>query len=405
MSNPALSLAAFRFMGDRRRHDALRTDESLCAALDSMGRLSRSHAARRQLLAHAVRVDVRYLPDLAASFERISEIAGIDEPFEAYVHAEPSINACVMRGRSRYLVVVSSGAVNDLDAKELEFVIGHEVGHALHGHLDIAAGPLIQSGDLTPSQIMLLLAWSRAAEISADRAGLLCCQSIDVAANAMFKTLSGLGRVPIQIDPIDFAEQWDHLADEVVQDGDTDHWQLSHPFPPLRMRALNLFWDAWQSGDADTASFERIDERIAELLALMDPAARERSDGRQDPYLRKFLLWGGLYVASADGHIDRREVDRLKTLVGKDAVADVARDGKIRASRCLDAFDEAVKRRRRKISALEARRILEALVGIALSDGSIHEREREALVTLGGRLGVPAAGVRLLEEEILAAGA
>ena len=72
----------------------------------------------------------------------------------------------------------------------------------------------------------------------------MCCGSLEVAATALFKTLSGLRIKNLTINPAEFAEQWEHLENEVIEDGDSDHWQLTHPFPPLRMKAMMIFWDS-----------------------------------------------------------------------------------------------------------------------------------------------------------------
>ena len=57
------------------------------------------------------------------------------------VFDQPSINAFVTRGRSCVMVGLSSGAVNGLSPRELEFVIGHELGNSL-GPIKSIAGSL-----------------------------------------------------------------------------------------------------------------------------------------------------------------------------------------------------------------------------------------------------------------------
>lgn len=228
------SLQDARFGRDRELLEQIRADELLKRELARSEVLRQRSMMRARLLSGAVRVNVRLLPNVAQSFARIARHVEGGKELDAYVFADPEINAFVAEGRSHMLVAVSSGAVSALSSEELEFVIGHELGHAVYGHLDVAAGFLIEHGNLDLERCQLLRSFQRAAEVSADRAGLVCCGSLEVAANALFKTLCGLHLPGHTVDPEELAAQWDHLVEEVLDDGRRDQWQLSHPFPPLR---------------------------------------------------------------------------------------------------------------------------------------------------------------------------
>lgn len=82
----------------------------------------------------------------------------------------------------------------------------------------------------------------------------------------MFKTLSGLGGTDLKIEPSDFTKQWDHLLEEVLSVGDGDYWQMTHPFPPLRMKAMSLYWDAndkpFSAGSSLSADKQRLENSI-----------------------------------------------------------------------------------------------------------------------------------------------
>ena len=176
-----------------------------------------------QMLANAVRVDGSVIPHLSNSTRELQERVGLEQPLEAYVFQEASMNAFVTRGRSHILVALSSGAVNHLAADELEFVIGHELGHTLFGHIDVMVAALLESSSASPRSKMQALAWKRSAEISADRVGLICCRSLETASTALFKTLSGLATRDLRVDPDAFSNQWEHLKQEVLDSGGSDH--------------------------------------------------------------------------------------------------------------------------------------------------------------------------------------
>ena len=301
MAEPKELFEEVRFTSERAASERIAADDELMKHVRWAQRALGTKATRQHLLAGAVRIDARILPELASVFRDITARAMMHKPLEAYVHASTEINAAVVPTGARNMVLLTSGAVERLTTRELDFVIGHELGHAVYGHSDIPIGPVMSdSPGLRPHQAMQLMAWHRMAEISADRAGLLCCGSLEVAASAMFKTLSGLSAKNLQIDPQEFAGQWDELAVEVCREASSEHWLATHPFPPLRMKALLSFCHA------DTAKrlipeavggtpVSRVDQEIDRLLAMMDPLAREQTgkEGRGDPLLRDFLLWGG----------------------------------------------------------------------------------------------------------------
>ena len=104
---------------------------------------------------------------------------------ELYVRASPMFNAYTI-GINTPIIVVDSGLVDLLDDdEEMRFLLGHELGHALSGHavyqtllrrLLGLTGVLyaVPGGALGVRAITAaLMEWSRKAELSADRAGLL----------------------------------------------------------------------------------------------------------------------------------------------------------------------------------------------------------------------------------------
>ena len=393
------SMTEVRYSGDVELLEALRSDEAIRQQLQRTEVLRKRSRMRARLLSDAVRVDVGMIPNVARSFERLRSCLDDDRPFEAYVYAEPQVNAFVTEASSRYIVAVSSGAVSLLAAEELEFVLGHELGHALLGHLNVAAEVIIELGALDVRQRMLIRAWQRAAEISADRVGLRCCDSLEVAATALFKTISGLALPGMVIDPRELAGQWDRLAEEVLDQGHRDHWQLAHPFPPLRMKALLLFWQG--RGQRD------VDAEVTRLLAHMDcgtdAAGAAGAPGElQDPLLSRFSFWGAAYVCLAAGPLDTRARQALERLAppGVELSGLLSAPGSL-SERCLEQFRDARRTRREKLSAAELHRIATVLVDFAARDGQVGPRAVEHLQQLGKELGLGSGAMRLLVEQRL----
>lgn len=383
-----MTLENARFGGDRELLQRIVQDEVLKRELQRTEVLRGRSMVRARLLSEAVRVNVRLLPNVAGSFARLSQHLAGGKPLEPYVFAEPGINAFVAEGTRHILVGVSSGAISTLSSQELDFVIGHELGHAFYGHLDVPAKLLIEASNLDTERRQLVLAWHRAAEVSADRAGLVCSGSLEVAANAMFKTISGLGIPGLTVAPDELAEQWEHFVDEMLDDGRRELWQLSHPLPPLRMRALMTFW---QMGAGPAA-----DAEVQRLLALMAASAAQGASG-EDPYLARFVFWGGVYVALADGAPTEEQQMRLRKLAPSGISVESALSGEGSASEAgLSRFREAQRTRRAKLSAGELHRITAGLIDMVSGHGRITQCQLDRLYRLGKELNLTSQAMDLM---------
>lgn len=398
-------LHEIRFSGDRDGAKALSENAEIAEILQSCadGKHARG-SARRDLLANAVRVDRHILPDLDQVVGELKARAGIVEELECFVFDHPMINASVFQTKTHLFVLLSSAAVEKLEPKELEFVIGHELGHIAYGHLDVPIGPMLESDNrVQPKQAIQLLSWSRRAEISADRAGLLCCGSLDLAASAFFKVLSGLSIRNLKVNPRRFADQFDQLRAEIFREGAEEMWTMAHPLAPLRMKALNIFWESEKAkqllpeaqGERAAAS---CDQEIAKLLVYMEPMSA-RSNSEVDPFLEPFLIWGGLYVAASNRVIDPSELKALAGMVGERRVKEALTAPK-KMSHYLQQYEQALTTRERPLSALDINRIFTCLAVVVRADGRVDDEEINAMHELGRRSGVAAAYVDSLLQSL-----
>ena len=98
-------------------------------------------------------------------------------------------------------ITALSGAVDLLEDDESSFLIGHEIGHIMAGHkpfhnvlitLYTPLMKMIPNAEIWMSLLRpMLLQWYRTSDYTADRAGLLACQDINVALKTMTK-MSGM---------------------------------------------------------------------------------------------------------------------------------------------------------------------------------------------------------------------
>lgn len=119
-----------------------------------------------------------------------------------YVELDPQPRARTV-GLDEPFIVVTTGLVQLLDGEGMRFAIGHEMGHVLSGHavyttmmillrwrLGMAWNPL--SGVGLRVVLAALREWSRKAELSCDRAGLLCSQDATAALRAHIQLAGGI---------------------------------------------------------------------------------------------------------------------------------------------------------------------------------------------------------------------
>ena len=135
-------------------------------------------------------------PDLAVLGKEVFNTLNLDYKPDLYVQQDYYINAYTTGHQEKAFIALSSGAVDRLSDEELSFIIGHESGHIKSGHvlyhMMLAYITVIMSRLPGSSVLQVpLMYWNRMSEFTADRAGLLACQDLDVALSTIMK-MSGL---------------------------------------------------------------------------------------------------------------------------------------------------------------------------------------------------------------------
>lgn len=280
---------------------------------------------RRRLLATSVRLSKTMAPWLHKMSDECIEKLGVTIPIELYVYASPSYNAaCVKPEDGRLFIMFSSSLLEAFEGPELRFVLGHELGHHLYGHHDIPIGYLMQGkARPSPKLALQLTTWSRYAEISADRAGAHCAQDLEGVSRSLFKLASGLSGQLVNFDIDDFMQQVDEmqLADaEPGQGAPAEDWFMTHPFSPLRVKALKLY-DQSELARSGGQSVTELEAGVQVLMTLMEPSYLEgRTD--TDESMRRLLFAAAIAVANANNEISDREIAVFEKFFGKRAYND-----------------------------------------------------------------------------------
>jgi Zn-dependent protease with chaperone function len=116
--------------------------------------------------------------------------------FRTFIAPGNTLNAYTFGLVKPQVVVVYAGVMRIMDADELRFIIGHELGHMRLGHTWLNSLMGGMAGIPSPYLAAILLRfsfrwWNRACEYSADRAGLLACGKPEKAASALIKLVGG----------------------------------------------------------------------------------------------------------------------------------------------------------------------------------------------------------------------
>jgi Zn-dependent protease with chaperone function len=210
--------------------------------------------------ANAVRVGPKQFPKLHGLMTEVTTTMDWPKQPELYVTQTPIVNAGAV-GMDEPFITLNSGALSLLSDEELRVLLGHELGHVMSGHslyrtvlfILLMFGfnnlPFLAGLALLPIQLALL-EWSRKAELSSDRAGLLATQD-PVSSMSVFLKLAGGGKAEDTSLAVfmEQAREYDTMGgpmDKVYKI--LNQLNLTHPFHTLRAAELQQ-WIS--SGDYD----------------------------------------------------------------------------------------------------------------------------------------------------------
>lgn len=246
---------------DSKALSALRAIPGIDSALKKLLAVTGESAIRIMFMASAVKVTPKQCPDLHAKLQIACTTLGVDMP-DLFIQQNPMVNAFT-GGVEKPVIVLHSALLERLNDEETLAVIAHEVGHIHAEHvLYLTAARLIEAlanlsvARLIPGSEIIkfiisagigsaLLAWSRRAELSCDRAALLVVQDPHVIGRTMMK-LAG-GTFASKIDYELFLEQAREFQKNYDSNKLDKFWAdiinagLSHPFPIWRVSEI-LKW-------------------------------------------------------------------------------------------------------------------------------------------------------------------
>ena len=266
---PGISAEAFVSDNDRRALAALEKVPLLPDVVRKFYDLGIDRWMYVYNMGRAVRCGPRQYRTLYDIMREGCQVLDMAEP-ELYISSNPFPNAFA-GGVERPYITLRNSMVENLNDEELFHLIGHELGHIKAGHIlyfSVAQvlAPLLEMlgrrtfglGDAVSYGIVLALyEWSRQAEISADRAGLLVAQNLGVSLDANLKLCAGPNRLQHEMNRDAFLDQARTYQDMPAHDAWGKvlwfllmNWNSTHPMFVHRVQEL----DKWVA----TGAFDRI---------------------------------------------------------------------------------------------------------------------------------------------------
>jgi Zn-dependent protease with chaperone function len=182
---PRISAKSYEHPADKAATAALHTVPLLDTVIKRLTDLGHERRLRQIVMGNAIRLGPQQLPETWATYVRCGSILDLEGVPDLYVVSDPSINAMTI-GAKTPIVVINSSMLRSFDGREVETVLGHELAHVLSEHYYYTTALVLLSQFLQgalPRSLLLglpvramylaLLEWSRAAELTADRAAAL----------------------------------------------------------------------------------------------------------------------------------------------------------------------------------------------------------------------------------------
>ncbi len=231
---------------------------------------------RNELLGNAVKVGPKQFTRVHKIASECSETLGIEIP-TLYIVNKPTLNAATYGTETDSFVLIHSALVDHLTDEELKSVIGHECGHIHNKHVVYltALHFLTQMASIyirwtVVPATMALTAWSRRAEVSGDRAGLLCSKNLDVSTRALTKLALGSTKLYEELNVEAFLDQYEEGK---KGPGKFLEYFASHPWLPKRVMAIRCFAESklylnHLALDREGLSMDQVDNKVHDIIKV-----------------------------------------------------------------------------------------------------------------------------------------
>jgi len=341
-------------------------------------------------------VDQALVPRITRLLSEVCNILKVPDNFRIFITNQPVQGAWIMtamRSGEKNIITITSEMVMNLSDDELKFVLGHEIGHWLFNINDTRSllNACYDGEENVPSFSLhnLLATWKKLAEFSADRVGLVACNSLDFAMSALYRVSTGLDPKMMEFDGADYINS---LDDKLPDCSDLRFFREDfHPPLPIRMKALSLFsssklYNSWSRNEEICLFDSTLSDQMGELISLLDFTS-------EDPLHNRRLLAitiGGFILAGIDDEIHQNEIEHIKDVLYRyvlnadfiiSYVTKLIEDGADLFSLLRDTLIDLV-----VANEDEKYDLMNIFIEVALSDGVLKREETNLLLQIGSFL-------------------
>ena len=276
--------SAYAYGGDLKVRATLDRIRPVTLGVEATVRLWQT-VEKSRMLGTAVKVTPKQFPRLFKLAETCADTLRIPVPT---VYVSPnvgSLNAHTFGTAEDPCVVVNAALIDHLTEPEMLDVLGHECGHIQNNHVVYMTtlhflkhgANMFLRWSVKPA-VLALNAWARRAEITCDRAAIICTRDLDVSVACLVKLALGSRKLYSDINVDEYLRQLEETSRSV---GRFDELTQTHPYLPKRVAALRLFAETTyfkslvakpgtNDGAAATGlSKDECDSRVSELLRIL----------------------------------------------------------------------------------------------------------------------------------------
>lgn len=261
---PGISPLAWQHPSDLEALEAVKRVPALDQAMRFVSANLYEKAFLVESVGSRVRIGPKQAPRIWGLFREAADILDMPRLPQVFLTTSGSVNAYAF-GMKEYTITLHSALADLLTEDELMAVIGHELSHIKCEHMLYRSLAVILArfgtsflgiGRVAVLPLHLaLLAWSRRAELSCDRAALLVVQDPEVVASSLAKLAGMSRRMMEELDMEEVykqAEEYEKTLDEQVVT-----WAFknlgaafsTHPVPIWRAKVIRDWGTSGQYAD------------------------------------------------------------------------------------------------------------------------------------------------------------
>jgi Peptidase family M48/Tellurite resistance protein TerB len=345
-----------------------------------LSKAEKSNNAYKSLLeGHSFKVTQDLTPKLFGIFREVCDRLEFSDPVDFYITNSPEVNAfssARTEDDQPHIVNINSTLVDKFDDEELQFVIGHEIGHIISNNTRI--NEIVNFVFTDPSKLPILLynkltIWNKLAELTADRYGLIACRNLEKCISGFFKLSSGLDISKTNFDYNSFLRENDRRL-EFFRKEKAGNFS-THPVNPLRIKAIECFFksDLFKrlTNKKEPKKDKDLDKQISELTDLLLILRSSELDYHRSMYVAS----AGLIMASIDEKVDASEYEAILNTLASFLVFPVNMLKQIMKKGNQKELFLTSAQKLLQQNPIERDDLFDYLIAIALTDKKILEKE------------------------------